>query len=127
MRIDLFGIKEGATIDGKLTQLRPALPALKPGQTYLVEVVVRTLGLGHPFTQGTADSNEVWVDMEARSGKRSLGRSGGMVESARPGRLGGRGAGCDARVRPADAIFPASSPDGQVPACPVPPGVPGRA
>src|SRR5262249_57932068 len=42
LRIDLFGIKEGGTIDGKLTQLRPDLPALKPGQTYLVEVVVRT-------------------------------------------------------------------------------------
>src|SRR5262245_8997065 len=80
MRIDVFGIKEGGTIDGKLTQLRPALPALKPGETYLVDVVVRTVGMGHPFTQGTADSNEVWVDFEARSGKRSLGRSGGMID-----------------------------------------------
>src|SRR5262249_26832800 len=67
-------------IDGSLIKLRPELPPLTPGETYLVEVVIRTLGLGHPFTQGTADSNEVWVDFEAKSGKRSLGRSGGMVD-----------------------------------------------
>src|SRR5688572_30541083 len=60
MRIDLFGVKEGGTIDGKLTApLRPQIPTLKPGQTYLFEVVIRTMKLGHPFTQGTADSNEV--------------------------------------------------------------------
>ena len=42
------------------------MPELKPGQTYLVEVVIRTLGVGHPFTQGTVDSNEVWVDFDGR-------------------------------------------------------------
>ena len=41
------------------------LPRLKPGNSYLVEVVVRTLNLGHPFQQGTADSNEGWVDFQA--------------------------------------------------------------
>jgi hypothetical protein len=80
LRIDLFGIKEGGSIDGKLTKLRPDLPVLKPGQTYLVEVVIRTLGLGHPFTQGTADSNEVWVDFQARQGPTPIGRNGGMVD-----------------------------------------------
>ena len=42
---------------------------LKPGKPYLVEVVVRTLGLGHPFSQGTVDSNEIWVELVAKSGK----------------------------------------------------------
>jgi hypothetical protein len=79
MRIDLFGLREGDTIAAPLTApLRPELPALKPGKTYLVEVVIRTLGLGHPFTQGTVDSNEVWVDFEARSGGRVIGRSGAL-------------------------------------------------
>jgi hypothetical protein len=59
--------------------LRPQLPVLQPGNSYLVEVVVRTVGMGHPFTQGTADSNEVWVDFTARSGGRVLGRSGAMT------------------------------------------------
>jgi tetratricopeptide (TPR) repeat protein len=79
LRIDLFGIKEGGGIGGKLVApLRPELPALKPGQTYLVEVVIRTLNIGHPFTQGTVDSNEVWVDFTARSGARVIGRSGAL-------------------------------------------------
>ncbi|MCI0748867.1 MAG: tetratricopeptide repeat protein [Verrucomicrobia subdivision 3 bacterium] len=79
LRVDLFGVKEGGTIDGKLTApLRPEVPRLKRGQRYLFEVVVRTLTLGHPFTQGTADSNEVWVDATVRSGGRVVGRSGGM-------------------------------------------------
>jgi tetratricopeptide (TPR) repeat protein len=79
LRIDLFGLKEGGTIDAPLVApLRPKLPALKPGSTYLVEVVVRTVNIGHPFTQGTVDSNEIWVDFTARSGGRVIGRSGAL-------------------------------------------------
>jgi tetratricopeptide (TPR) repeat protein len=33
--------------------------------------------MGHLFTQGTADSNEVWLDVTVRSGGRVIGRSGG--------------------------------------------------
>jgi tetratricopeptide (TPR) repeat protein len=81
MRIDLFGLKEGGTIHDKLVApLRPELPTLRPGRTYLVEVVVRTLTVGHPFTQGTADSNEIWVDFAARSGGRVVGRSGALAQ-----------------------------------------------
>jgi hypothetical protein len=54
------------------------LPAVTPGEPLLVEVVTRTLKLGHEFTQGTADSNEVWLDVTARSGDRVIGRSGGV-------------------------------------------------
>jgi tetratricopeptide (TPR) repeat protein len=80
LRIDLFALKEGGTVKGKLLgPIRPELPALEPGRTYLVEVVVRTLAIGHPFTQGTVDSNEVWVDFEARSGERIIGRNGALA------------------------------------------------
>ena len=79
MRVDLFGIKEGGTIDGALhAPLRPAVPALEAGRSYLLETVVRTVKMGHHFTQGTADSNEVWLDLEASSGGRVIGRSGGF-------------------------------------------------
>jgi len=79
MRVDIFGIKEGGTIDSPLTApLGPKVPALKRGRTYLLEVVLRTMKLGHPFTQGTADSNEVWVDTKATSRGRMVGRSGGL-------------------------------------------------
>lgn len=79
LRVDIFGVKEDGAIDGKLiAPLRPEVPALKRGRKYLVEIVVRTLKLGHLFTQGTADSNEVWVDTTVMSGERVVGRSGGM-------------------------------------------------
>src|SRR5262245_31307022 len=87
LRIDLFGVKEGGGIDGKLTVLRPELPKLKPGQSYLIEVVVRTLNLGHPFPQGTADSNEIWVDFEAKAGERVLGRSGALANPDESGEV----------------------------------------
>jgi tetratricopeptide (TPR) repeat protein len=80
LRIDLFGLKEGGTIDSPLiAPLRPQLPKLKPGKNYLVEVVVRTVGMGHPFTQGTVDSNEVWVDFTAKAGDKVIGRSGALA------------------------------------------------
>jgi tetratricopeptide (TPR) repeat protein len=79
LRVDIFGIKEGGGIDGRLiAPLRPEIPTLRRGQTYLLEVVLRTLRLAHLFTQGTTDSNEVWVDVLARSGDRIVGRSGGL-------------------------------------------------
>src|SRR5438477_2240136 len=34
--------------------------------------------MGHVFPQGTSDSNEIWVDFEARAGGRTIGRSGAL-------------------------------------------------
>ncbi|MCC6233445.1 MAG: hypothetical protein IT580_12420 [Verrucomicrobiales bacterium] len=79
VRVDIFGVKEGGTIDSPLlAPLRPEVPLLKRGQTYLLEVVLRTARLAHIFTQGTVDSNEVWVDVLGRSGDRVIARSGGL-------------------------------------------------
>jgi tetratricopeptide (TPR) repeat protein len=79
VRVDIVALREGGTIDGELIgPIRPQIPALQPGATYLVEVVIRTMKLGHIFTQGTADSNEVWLDIAASSGGRVIGRSGGL-------------------------------------------------
>lgn len=81
-RIDIFGIKRDGRIDGQLVApLRPALTVLEAGRTYLIEVVIRTLKMGHHFTQGTADSNEVWVEVVATAGARGdrvIGRSGAL-------------------------------------------------
>jgi tetratricopeptide (TPR) repeat protein len=79
MRVDIFGLKEGGTIDSPLTApLKPEVPTLKPGQPYLLETVIRTLKLGHHFTQGTVDSNEVWMDVTLTSGGQVIGRSGAI-------------------------------------------------
>ncbi len=77
MRVDVFGVREGGTLEGQLTApLRPQVPALKPGSAYLLETVIRTLKVGHHFTQGTTDSNEVWLEVTLTSGDRTLGASG---------------------------------------------------
>ncbi len=82
MRLDLFGLHEDGRIDGALSApLRPALPALQPGKRYLLDAVVRTLKLGHEFTQGTADSNEVWLDVTVEADGRPVGRLGGMNDA----------------------------------------------
>ncbi|TNF74378.1 MAG: hypothetical protein EP299_07210 [Acidobacteria bacterium] len=84
MRVDIFGLRQGGTIDGPLTApLRPEVPALVPGEAYLIEAVIRTLKMGHQFTQGTSDSNEVWLDVTVTSGGRVIGRSGGMAADGR--------------------------------------------
>ena len=78
VRIDIFGLRESGVDGPFLGPIRPESPRLKPAGKYLVEVVVRTLGVGHLFSQGTVDSNEIWVELVARSGGRVIGRSGGM-------------------------------------------------
>jgi Flp pilus assembly protein TadD len=79
LSIDLFAIKR----DGKPIPLGPALPAVKPGETVDVEVVIRTRTLGHPYTNGTADSNETWVEFHAKNGAASLMESGTLDANLR--------------------------------------------
>lgn len=82
IRVDIFGLKPGATTDAEalIAPLRPQLPKLQPGKSYLVEVVIRTLGVGHPFSQGTVDSNEIWVDFQASSNGKEFGRNGALQD-----------------------------------------------
>lgn len=84
VRVDLFGLKPGGdSVHGTLLgPIRPQLPMLEPGQSYLVEVVVRTLGVGHHFSQGTVDSNEIWVDFTAKSGDILFARNGALANEA---------------------------------------------
>jgi len=77
LRVDIFGLKTGGAINDPLVApLRPQVPALKPGNRYLLETVVRSFKVGHLFTQGTADSNEVWLEVTVRSGDEIIGHSG---------------------------------------------------
>ena len=83
--VDIFGVKPGGAIEDELiAPVRPEIPALEAGEDYLLEVVVRTLGLGHHLTQGTADSNQLWLDIAVRDDSgRLVGRSGGLGEGNR--------------------------------------------
>lgn len=79
LRIDVLGLRDGGEIDNPLiAPIRPELPTLRPGGRYLLEIVLRTLNVGHQFTQGTTDSNQVWVELTTRSGDRIIGHSGSI-------------------------------------------------
>jgi tetratricopeptide (TPR) repeat protein len=79
IRVDIFGIKEGGRIGGELTApIGPDIPALSPGSSYLFETVIRTLKIGHLFTEGTADSNQVWLRVTVTLNGKTVGQSGGM-------------------------------------------------
>ena len=80
VRVDLVALRRGGRIDGPLLgPIRPEVPALTPGEDYLLQAVIRTVGVGHHFTQGTADSNEVWLEVEVEHDNRIIGRSGGLA------------------------------------------------
>ena len=81
LRVDIFGVREAGAINGELrAPLRPVVPVLEPGQTYLIEIVLRTLTLGHTFTQGTADSNQIWLDVTASRDGEVIAASGQVDE-----------------------------------------------
>ena len=76
-RVDIFGIKENGSVDGKLhAPLGSELPLLQPGASYLIETVIRNLGVGHHLTQGTSDSNQLWLDVAVYDDGRLIGHSG---------------------------------------------------
>lgn len=76
LRLDLFGLRRDGSVDGELLgPLQPGAEPPGPG-VYLLQVVLSTQRLGHHFTQGTADSNQVWVQIELWDGERLLGSSG---------------------------------------------------
>lgn len=84
LRVDIFGIREGGKITSRLyAPLGERGAGLKRGETYLIETVLRTLTLGHHFTQGTTDSNQIWVEVTATQGDKVLGRSGQRDERER--------------------------------------------
>jgi Flp pilus assembly protein TadD/drug/metabolite transporter superfamily protein YnfA len=79
LTVDLFAIKRG----DELTVIGESAPPVRPGETLDLEVVVRTRGVGHPFTNGTSDSNETWVSLEGASGASKFFRSGVLDEDGR--------------------------------------------
>lgn len=82
MRVDLFGVRTGGKVDGELFAPIGAdrMPALEPDSKYLLEAVVRTVKMGHTFTQGTSDSNEVWLEVRVTDGDGTLVASSGLLD-----------------------------------------------
>jgi len=79
LTVDIFAVKRGGEV--VLLGARPV--SVRPGETLDLEVVVRTRGVGHPYTNGTADSNETWVSLEARDAGLRFFASGLLDEQGR--------------------------------------------
>ncbi len=84
--VDLFGLRENGELTGRLIpaimdqEKNKRLP-VQAGQKYLLETVLRTRTIGHWFTQGTADSNEIWVELRLYHNDRLVAINGGLDES----------------------------------------------
>jgi tetratricopeptide (TPR) repeat protein len=79
MRVDIVGVRTGGAVDGPLAISPTSSAALQPDAPHVLEVVVRNLGVGHTFTEGTADSNEVWLEVTvADAAGHVIARSGTM-------------------------------------------------
>lgn len=76
LRIDLFGIRRDGSVTGELTAPLGDRASVRPGETVLIETVLRTLKLGHHFSQGTTDSNQIWIEWTATQNGQMIGRSG---------------------------------------------------
>ena len=77
LRVDIFAAHLGADITAPpIAPLRPRALTLLPGRSYVFDVVLRNLAVGHLFTEGTADSNEVWLQVTATAAGERIGASG---------------------------------------------------
>ena len=77
LRVDIFAAHLGADITAPpIAPLRPRALTLLPGGEYVFDVVLRNLAVGHLFTEGTADSNEVWLQVTATAAGERIGASG---------------------------------------------------
>jgi tetratricopeptide (TPR) repeat protein len=84
LRLDLFGLRRGGSIEGELVAPLPNQGAsVVKGESYLIETVLRTLTLGHEFTQGTTDSNQIWIEFIATQDGEVIGTSGGRDDRER--------------------------------------------
>jgi hypothetical protein len=79
LTVDLFAIRRG----DEIAVLGGEPPEVVPGELLDVEVVVRTRGVGHPYTNGTADSNETWVSFAGKAAGRPFFESGVLDASDR--------------------------------------------
>ena len=77
--------------------LDEALPALVPGESARVDVVVRTRNVGHFFPSGTVDAHDVWVEFRATDAARRPFFWSGFT--------GERGETTDAPVEPSAHFF----------------------
>ncbi len=77
--VELFAIKDQASINADIIDVfSDDAIDVKPGGSYLIETLLKTIKLGHAFTQGTADSNQVWIEFNVYMNDELVAQSGGV-------------------------------------------------
>jgi tetratricopeptide (TPR) repeat protein len=76
------GNVESAPLTGPLDRVRATV---RPGDTYRVDVVVRTRKIGHFFPGGTVDALDVWLELQATEDSGRVIFWSGMVEDGGKG------------------------------------------
>ena len=73
-------LPRSSTAGEVLAPLDQVRPALHPGESVRLDVVERTLRLGHFFPGGTVDAQEAWLEVKATDGRgRVFFLSGGLL------------------------------------------------
>ncbi|HFC30016.1 MAG TPA: hypothetical protein ENJ44_03115, partial [Oceanospirillales bacterium] len=84
LSVDIFGIRRQGELTGELiAPLNDDKVELQAGKKYLIENVIRTVKLGHEFTQGTADSNQVWLEFKVYHDGKLIAASGGIDQQGK--------------------------------------------
>ena len=79
LRVDIFAFREGDRLESiPFAPIDNQSHFVNPGGSYVFDVVLRTLTLGHHFTEGTSDSNQVWVDIKIRNNGELIATSGSL-------------------------------------------------
>ena len=75
--VDIVGLRKEGQLNGQFIPTRENNSVdVKPGHTYIAEVVIRTRSVGHLFTNGTTDSNQVWLSLTLNNDTDILSSSG---------------------------------------------------
>ncbi len=84
--VDLFALRAGGKLTDPLVvteekdEQRKQL-TVQPGKKYLLETVLRTRTPGHWFTEGTADSNQIWLEVRLYHNDKLVAINGGVDEN----------------------------------------------
>ena len=83
LSIDIFAVREGDGIDAPVRAPLDLETRTIGSGLHVFDIVLRTRTLGHLFTQGTSDSNEIWVEVTAHLDGEPLAASGQLEGESR--------------------------------------------
>ena len=83
LSVDIFAIRRGDGIEGAVRAPLDGRAIDLDSGTHVVDIVLRTRTLGHLFTQGTSDSNQIWLEVVATLDGEEIAASGRLDPTTR--------------------------------------------